>query len=210
MLTAIKPKRRRVAIKEERFRAAVDAKRRRSRPAKTELAPRWSRRRRNVVRDVFDEDRRRRTGTLDGGGWVTLISAKGKGNDFRGVRFSERRNRRTSAQAESAKRRARRSERRLEKSRRRFFRRFAFILQRRRRSVNGGESVFAVFPNDFTLVGVAGAVCSGLNVCAGVSARRGARNEKKETRTSPFSADGSDASRLGRVEPTRRWTPLFR
>lgn len=116
MLTAIKPKRRRVAIKEERLRAAVDAKRRRSRPAKTELAPRWSRRRRDVVRDVFDEDRRRRTGTLDGGGWVTLISAKGKGNDFRGVRFSELRNRRTSAQAGSTKRRARRSGRRLEKA----------------------------------------------------------------------------------------------
>jgi len=86
-------KRRRAATKEEKQNGAFDEKRRKRqakprspRQGKTALAPRCGRRRRNVVEDVFDRIRDRRTRTLDGGGWVTLISAKGKGNDFRGVR----------------------------------------------------------------------------------------------------------------------------
>ena len=75
-------KKRRAATNERRQNGAIDEKRRKqrtkprkSRRCKTALTPRRSRRRGNVVRN-------RRTQTLDDGGWVTLITAKGKGERF--------------------------------------------------------------------------------------------------------------------------------
>lgn len=92
-------KRRRAATKEEKQNGALDEKRRKRRTkprdprqGKTALAPRRRRRRRNVVDDVCNGIRVRRTQKLDDGGWVTLILAKVKGKRFsrRSFKTSER------------------------------------------------------------------------------------------------------------------------